>query len=162
MMQVHGYEESKMRALSRILVLLWIAMWSPAGAANFETPEAAVQSLESAYVSKDIDAVVAAKDFDAEARFILYKSNPALAADTQVVNEAAGVLERSFRDQIQSRGFPQYEKFKCSITGREAILPTLVRLTEDCRLPGGHRLKQTFSILQTQKGWRVVAIPSFS
>ncbi len=151
-----------MHPLSRALVLLGIAMWSPAGAANFDTPEAAVQSLESAYVSKDIDAVVAAKDFDAEAHFILYKSDPALAADTQVVNQAARVLERSFRDQIQSRGFPQYEKFKCSITGREAILPTLVRLTEDCRLPGGHSLKQTFSTLQTQRGWRVVAIPSLS
>ncbi len=101
-----------MHPLSRALVLLGIAMWSPAGAANFDTPEAAVQSLESAYVSKDIDAVVAAKDFDAEAHFILYKSDPALAADTQVVNQAARVLERSFRVQIQSRGFPQYEKIQ--------------------------------------------------
>ena len=75
--------------------------------------------------------------FDVQARFILYQSDPALAADTQVVNQAARVLERPFRDQIQNRGFPLYEKIKCAITGKAAILPTLGRLTENCRLPGG-------------------------
>jgi hypothetical protein len=47
---------------------------------------------------------------------------------------------------------PAGENFKCSITGRKAILPTLVRLTEDCQLPGGHRLRQAFSTLQNAEG----------
>jgi hypothetical protein len=95
------YKESGMRPFSRVVVLLGISVCSLAGAANFDTPDAAVQSLESAYVSKDIDAVVAARDFDAEARFILYKSDHALAADNQLVYQAAAVLERSFRGRIQ-------------------------------------------------------------
>ena len=125
----------------RIPNLLILALGGLAGLsarpAAFDTPEDAVRTLEAAYSDKNIDAAVAAKDFDEEARLMLLKINPPLAADAGILSETAHVLELSFRKQLKSDGFPDFNNLKCSLVDKHELSPTLVSLTEKCVFSDG-------------------------
>jgi hypothetical protein len=146
--------------LNRLVPCLF-AILSPTSlfAADFSSPESAIRSLESAYSSKDLKAVLAAKDFLEEARLMLERINPQLAADKKMLQQTAHVLELSFKQEIQKTGFPNFSELKCSFRDRKELTPNLVRLTEVCIFPDGGTSVQDLHVAKRPNGWRQVNVP---
>ena len=63
---------------------------------------------------------------------MLQKINPTLANDVEIIKQAAEDLELSFRNELRTKGFPDFGKLKCSFVGKSQISPGLVKLTEQC------------------------------
>jgi hypothetical protein len=148
-----------MRVPSLLILVLGGLAGSAVHSASFETPEDAVRSLEAAYTDKNLDAAVAAKDFDEEARLMLTKINPSLAADTGILSDTAHVLELSFRKQLKTDGFPDFNSLKCSFVDKHELSPTLVSLTEKCVFPDGGKSTQELFVAKGKRGWRMVTMP---
>lgn len=147
-------------ALPRFLaLLLGLTAASPAGAIGLDTPEEAVRALEQAYIQKNADAAVAAKDFVEEARLMLQKMNPKLADDSEMLKQTAEVLELSFRKQLRTKGFPDFGSVKCSFVGKDEISHGLVKLTEQCIFRDGGKSVQDLFVVRREAGWRVVTMP---
>jgi hypothetical protein len=135
-----------------------IAMPALAFAADFTTPQNAIRSLEAAYISKDLEAAVAAKDFAEEARRMLLRMSADFSNDPELVQKTAEVLEFSFRKQIKESGFPNFSEVKCSLGEPDYVSPTLVKVMERCTLPDGGTSVQYLLVFKGPKGWRVVDV----
>jgi hypothetical protein len=148
-------------SLSRFLwILLGLSAASAVSAGNyFATPEDAVRALEQAYIQKSADAVVAALDFVEGGRQLLQETNPALANDADSIKQTAQVLELSFRDELRTKGFPDFGKLKCSFVGKAQLSPGLIKLTEQCVFPEGGKSVQDLIVMKRDLGWRVVLVP---
>jgi len=150
-----------MVSLSRFLwILLGLSAASAASAGNyFATPEDAVRALEQAYIQRSTDAVVAALDFVEGGRQLLQETNPALANDPDSIKQTAEVLELSFRDELRTKGFPDFGRLKCSFVGKAQLSPGLIKLTEQCVFPEGGKSVQDLIVMKRDLGWRVVLVP---
>ena len=148
-------------SLSRFLwILLGLSAASAVSAGNyFATPEDAVRALEQAYIQRSADAVVAALDFVEGGRQLLQETNPALADDPDSIKQTAEVLELSFRDELRTKGFPDFGRLKCSFVGKAQLSPGLIRLTEQCVFPEGGKSVQDLIVMKRELGWRVVLVP---
>jgi hypothetical protein len=148
-------------SLSRFLwILLGLSAASAVSAGNyFATPEDAVRALEQAYIQKSADAVVAVLDFVEGGRQLLQETNPALANDADSIKQTAEVLELSFRDELRTKGFPDFGKLKCSFVGKAQLSPGLIKLTEQCVFPEGGKSVQDLIVMKRDLGWRVVLVP---
>jgi hypothetical protein len=151
------------RSRDRVFVLLWLVLGLTAAsiinAGGFDTPEDAVRALEQAYIQKNEEAAVAAIDFVEEGRQMLQKINPTLANDAEIIKQAASDLELLFRDELRTKGFPDFGKLKCSFVGKAQIAPGLVKLTEQCVFPGGGKSVQDLIVTRRDLGWRVTLPP---
>ena len=127
-----------------------------------DTPEGAIQRLEAAYRAKDLEALVAAKDFRAEARLMLQHlareqpGNPDMSGDQEVVTKTAEVLELAFRQQITQQGFPDMSQVRCSFAGRQPVTADLVLVQQICTYPDGGKSRQRINVARTPSGWRVL------
>ncbi len=128
-------------------------------AADFSNPENAILSLESAYKIKDLEAAVQAKDFGAEAIFLLQNMNPEYANDADIVKQTTAVLELGFRKQIRDEGFPDFSGVLCSLSEAEEVGPRLVKITETCLYPDGEKSIQDLHVIEGANRWRVVVLP---
>ena len=143
-----------------LLILLGVSAASAVSAGNyFVTPEDAVRALEQAYIQKSADAVVAVLDFVEGGRQLLQETNPALANDADSIKQTAEVLELSFRDELRTKGFPDFGKLKCSFVGKAQLSPGLIKLTEQCVFPEGGKSVQDLIVMKRDLGWRVVLVP---
>jgi hypothetical protein len=148
-------------SLPRFLsILLGVSGASTVGAVGFDTPEDAVRALEQAYVEKNADAAVAALDFVEEGRQMLQKINPALASDAEIIKQTAAALELSFRNELRTKGFPDFARLKCSFVGKAQISPELVKLTEQCVFPDGGKSAQDLLVVKRDLRWRVTMPPA--
>ncbi|TAK64352.1 hypothetical protein [Methylobacter sp.] len=55
----------------------------------------------------------------------------------ELVNKAAEVLELSFRKQMQTKGFRNFSKIRCSVVSQKQLKPDLVEMVEECVSPDG-------------------------
>ena len=141
--------------------LLAFAAASAADAGGFDSPEEAVRGLEQAYIHKNADSAVAALDFVEEGRQLLQETDPLLANDAESIKHAAGLLEQSFREEIRTKGFPDFSQLKCAFVRKSQIAPGLIKLTEECTFPDGRKRVQDLMV-KHNAGWRVVlASPVF-
>ncbi|HET6159745.1 MAG TPA: hypothetical protein VFE34_15470 [Dongiaceae bacterium] len=146
-------------SFSRLMAsLLAIGMPAPAFAADFTTAESAIRSLEEAYIKKDIEAAVAAKDFTEEARLMLQGLDAEFPNDPEMVRMTAEVLELSFRNDIKASGFPNFSELKCSLGETDNVTPTLVKVTERCIFPDGGTSIQHLQVFNGAQGWRVIGV----
>jgi hypothetical protein len=137
-------------------------MASLVNAGGSDTPEDAVRALERAYTAKNADEAVAALDFMEEGRQILQETNPALANDPETIQQSAAALELSFRNEMRTKGFPDFSGAKCSFVGKTQIGHGLMKLNEQCEFPGGRSSVQDLIVMKRDLGWRVVlASPIF-
>lgn len=129
-------------------------------AADLSSPERALKALEDAYVRKDIEAAVAAKDFQFEARAMLgaLKNLPG-PPDDQLVQQAAEVLELSFRQQMKTSGFPAFAGLQCGVVRKKQLRADLVQLVEECIFPDGGKSTGTLHAARSAAGWRIVVLP---
>ena len=145
--------------LRRLLAgLLAIGIPAAAFAADFTTPQNAVRALEEAYINKDIDAAVAAKDFTEEARLMLLSINPQFAKDPEMIEKTAEVLELSFRKEMKESGFPDFSGLKCSLGEPENVTPSLVKVMERCVSPNGSASIEDVHVFNGAQGWRIVIV----
>ena len=142
-----------------LLLLLGLTAASVVNAAGFDTPEDAVRALEKAYVQKSADDAVAAMDFVEEGRQMLQKINPALANDAEIIKQTAVILEQSFRNELRTKGFPDFAGLKCSFLAKAQISPELVKLTEQCVSADGGKSVQDRIVTKRDLGWRVTLPP---
>lgn len=125
---------------------------------EFDTPENAVRALEEAFKSRDIEAAVHAKDFDAEARLMLQRINPDMARDPEIVKQTAEVLKLGFRKEIEIDGFPDFTGLSCSLAKPIEVGENLVKIVETCRDVSGAKSTHILHAFKGAKGWRVVVV----
>ncbi len=140
-------------------LLLALAAVSAANAGGLDVPEDAVRALEQAYIQKNADAAVAAMDFVEEGRQMLQKINPTLANDPVMIKQAAEGRELAFRNELRTKGFPDFTHLKCSFVGKTQIAPGLVELTQQCASPDGAKSTQDLLVVKSDLGWRVTLRP---
>jgi hypothetical protein len=144
-------------ALLRLMLALAAA--TAANAGGFDAPEDAVRALQQAYVQKNADSAVAAMDFVEEGRQMLQKINPTLANDPAMIKQAAEGRELAFRDELRTKGFPEFRNLKCSFVGRTQIAPGLVELMQQCLSPDGAQSVHDVLVVKSELGWRVTLRP---
>lgn len=146
-------------ASPRLLLLLVLTASFTANAGGFDAPEDAVQALEQAYAQKNEDRAVATMDFVEEGRQMLQKINPTLANDPAMVKQAAEGRELAFRNELRTKGFPDFVHLKCSFVGKRQIAPGLVELTQQCVSPDGAKSVEDLLVVKSELGWRVTLRP---
>jgi hypothetical protein len=146
-------------APSAVWLLLAFAAESAVFAAGFDTPEDAVRAREQAFIQKNADSAVAVMDFVEEGRQMLQKINPTLANDPAMVRQAADGRELAFRNELRTKGFPDFLHLKCSFVGKTQIAPVLVELTQQCVSPDGAKSTQDLLVVKSEPGWRVTLRP---
>jgi hypothetical protein len=131
--------------------------------AGSSSPEEALKKLELAYINEDIDAAVAAMDFEAEARRMLdgLSSGEALEGlsdDREILESTAEVLKLSFMKEIQDGGFPDFKSVKCSAVVAEKLSEDTVVLRENCVHPVDGVFKDELYATKSGDGWRISGI----
>lgn len=127
--------------------------------AKFDTAEHAVVSLLSAYQSRDIEAMVAAKDFALDSR--LFWEDLGLPVTEKQRTESAAAFESNFRKQMAENGIPDYRGVVHSIAQREDLQTNFVIITLDCRWPDGRKVALRLPTLKTGSEWKVVLVPGY-
>jgi hypothetical protein len=140
-------------------LVLALTAASAVNAGGFDAPEDAVQALEQAYIQKNADSAVAVMDFVEEGRQMLQKINPTLADDPAMIKQAAEGRELAFRNELRTKGFPDFIHLKCSFVGKTQIAPGLVELTQQCASPDGGKSIQDLLVVKSDVGWRVTLRP---
>jgi hypothetical protein len=124
---------------------------------DFSKPEGAVLALEDAYKSKDLEAVVAAKDFHQDAFYFLGLQ---FGSDLGKTNQMADALEANFRRQMTEEGFPDYAGVNSIFLKKAVLSPDQVILTERCER-GRATQELRLLVVKTARGWRTVLAPGF-
>jgi hypothetical protein len=131
-------------------------------AADYSTPTSALRSLEAAYVAKDINAAVDAKDFSAEARemlLVVANGDTSISQDPRILQQTADVLEKGYRLEMRKKGFPDMSKLKCEITEQTPRRPDLVPMLEKCLWPDGSTSSETVYAVKVERGWKIINVP---
>lgn len=122
---------------------------------DFTTPEGAILCLEDAYLRRDIEAAIAAKDFRTEARLMLQKTGFKDHIDDEMIVKTAEMLMESFRAHTTA-SWPDFEGLESFFTKREPHADKVVLVTEMCRFPDGGFSRQQMLVAETPQGWRVL------
>ncbi len=127
----------------------------PPVAHDFTSPEGAILCLEDAFRRRDIEAAIAAKDFNTEARLMLQKTGFKEHMDDEMITKTAEALVASFRAHTTER-WPDFEGLESFFTNREPHSDKVVIVTEVCRFPDGGFSQQQMLVAETAQGWRVL------
>jgi hypothetical protein len=127
---------------------------------DFSTPEGAVLALEQAYRDRDIEAAVAAKDFERDAYYFLRLEFGEPGPRNANLQEWASSLERNFRNEIAESGFRDYTDVTTSFTGKEIVSDDEVVLTQHLQRPDAW-MELRLVVVRTPRGWRTVLAPGF-
>ena len=127
-------------------------------AIDFSTPEGALHLLEAAYAHQDIEAAVAARNFEWEAREMLKKLAEDPTPQADLIQETAQVLELSFRQHIETNGFPKFSELRCSILKTKQLRPDLVEIFEECIFPDGLISREKIHVAKSGEKWGIVVL----
>jgi hypothetical protein len=122
---------------------------------DFNTPEGAILCLEHAYRLRSIDAALAAKDFQTEARLMLQKTDFNGPIDNEMIQTIAEALIVSFRAQHNAR-WPDFEGLESFFVKRESYADKVVLITQVCRSRNGGFSQHRILVAETPRGWRVL------
>jgi hypothetical protein len=122
---------------------------------DFKTPEGAILCLEDAYRRRDIEAAIAAKDFNTEAKLMLQKTGLKDHIDDELITKTAEALVASFRAHTTA-SWPDFEGLELFFTKREPHADKIVLITEMCRFLDGGFSEQQILVAETPQGWRVL------
>lgn len=123
---------------------------------DFKTPEGAILCLEKAYDNQDLEAALACKDFNEEAKIML--STLSMEIDEEMVSNTAEVLELSFINNIKEHGFPNFSNLQNAFPVREKIDDTHYIITEVCWFPDGGISIQKLNTYKSAAGWKVLGL----
>jgi uncharacterized protein YegJ (DUF2314 family) len=121
---------------------------------NFDTPEGAILSIEQYFSENNLDLVLLCKDFHAEAKLVLDKTD--LEPDYITVAVMAEALRASFLQYIEKEGMPDFSMKTSAFTNREKINDDYWIITEICVYPDGYRSVERIYTYKSPNGWRVL------
>jgi hypothetical protein len=157
-----------MRVLAYILLavfavltaLYFLSRWAtrtPLAAERFAldltTPQGALRVYQAAVVARDLDRMVAVKDFEYEARQMLRGKGQGVDGDPEVTALTASTLKAAFRAEWQRRGWPDLSG---SVTYYSEALPldsTTVRVVELLQLPSGAKERSVVKVVRRDSEW---------
>lgn len=121
---------------------------------NYNTPEEAILSLEKAYSNKDLENIIASKDFETEAKIILHRSDITLTNET--INETAELLKLSLIEHLQSNGYPSFGDVKREFSDLSEIDHNLYFLDETLHYDNGESYKNKVFLTVVDDKWKIV------
>lgn len=124
--------------------------------ADFDTPEGAILTLEQAFSAKNLDRVLACKDFRAEAALMISKLN--FKPDQELIDTTAETLEASFLQYLEENGMPDFSDKTSAFTHREKLDDRYWIITEVCLYSNGARSVERLSTFRSDSGWRVLGV----
>jgi hypothetical protein len=145
------------------ILCLGLGTWVLSVAADYTSPSAALKSLEAAYIHNDIEAAVAARDFAAEARemlLVISKGDTTISKDPGILKQTADVLEKGYRLEMKSKGFPPMATLQCQVLEQAPKRPDLVPMVETCIWPDKSRSTETVYAIKTPAGWKIINLPA--
>ena len=148
--RLRGIRNERKRLLAELAAL-------PSVAKDFTTPEGAILSLEEAYRKHDIEAAVACRDFETEAKLWLQQSSlsdPALR--TEMLPEMTKTMQKTYRESMASYWPVDWDRAQSYFPKREPYADGIVVVHEITRGPDGSLLRQRILVAQRSNEWRVV------
>lgn len=144
-------------SMNKLLFFSVLCISFPAIADDFLTPQGALKSLENAYKNENIEAAVAAKNFDYEARKLL-ENLKVDVIDNALIKNASETLELAFREHIKKAGFPNFKELKCTIFNTKQLASDLVELSEKCTFQNGNSVEDIVHVAKSNGKWGVVIL----
>jgi len=120
---------------------------------NYDTPEQAIISLENAFSKKDIVNVVASKNFEAEAKIVLQRTNVEL--DEETIDLTAKLLELSLVEYILSNGFPDFSMVERQFSELSEIDNNLYFIEETLIYENGETYSNIVFLTFENEKWKV-------
>lgn len=120
---------------------------------NYNTPEEAIISLEKAYTDMDIVNIIASKDFVAEAKLILQRSN--MSSTKEIIKETAELLKLSLIEDLKNNGYPSFKDVKREFSTIKEINENLFFLEESLLYDNGESYKNKVFLTNENNKWRV-------
>lgn len=122
---------------------------------TMDTPEGAILCLEDAYTAGDIDAAIACKDFETEARMLLERL-PNFEGDMEaLVASTAETLRLSFEAHFRAEGMPNFEGVARAFPERDFLDQDTVLVSEICYHPDGRLTLDRLLVTRHGEEWRV-------
>jgi uncharacterized protein YegJ (DUF2314 family) len=122
---------------------------------DMTTPEGAILCLEDAYSAGDIEAALACKDFESEARMLLQRL-PDLGNEVEdLIASTASTLRLSFEAHFNAGGMPSFEGFLRAFPEREFLDQDTVLVSEICYHPDGKMTLDRLLVTRHGDEWRV-------
>lgn len=122
--------------------------------ASRDTPEGAIVAIEEAYHADDVEAALACKDFNIEARIMLAKMQQ--QENVALVSTTAEALRLSYLKWLQDHGMPKYDGVVRAFVNRQKKTDRHYVITEICTYPDGRRTLDRLNTYQTEAGWVVM------
>lgn len=120
---------------------------------NYDTPEDAIVSLETAFSKKDIVNAIASKDFEAEAKIVLRRTNVEINEET--VDLTAKLLELSLVEYILNNGFPDFSMVKRQFSELSEIDNHLFFIEEILIYENGETFSNIVFLTYENEKWKV-------
>ncbi|MCC9073280.1 hypothetical protein ACFSJW_08540 [Flavobacterium artemisiae] len=120
---------------------------------SYNTPEQAIISLENAFSNKDIVNVVASKNFEAEAKIVLQRTNVELNEET--IDLTAKLLELSLVEYILNNGFPDFSMVKRQFSELSEIDNDLYFIEETLIYEDGKTYSNIIFLTVEDNKWKV-------
>ncbi|MGQ2983734.1 hypothetical protein [Flavobacterium sp.] len=126
---------------------------------NYNTPQNAILSLESAYNNRDMEAIINSKDFIAEAKIILDKVSLGFEPnDEELISETAELLKLSLIRSIQENGFPNFEGVEVEFSEISKADGDLFYLNEKVTYPDGTFYYNKIFLTFDGSEWKIATI----
>ncbi len=122
---------------------------------DMTTPEGAILCLEDAYSAGDIQAALACKDFETEARMLLDQLPNMQGYDEDMLAQTANTLRLSFEAHMRNGGMPNFEGFMHAFPEREFLDKDTVIVSEICYHPDGRLTLDRLAVTRHGDEWRV-------
>lgn len=130
---------------------------------NYNTPQDAVISLETAYTYKDDEAILQSKDFRAEALLILKQANYNYDLnDSELVNETAELLKLSLIKNLQENGYPNFDSVKRNFSDIAEVEKNLYTIIEEIIFPDSVKYINKIYLTCKNNLWKVASIEELS
>jgi hypothetical protein len=139
------------------LAVLLAAAAADAGAIDFSTPEKAFAFFGNATARRNVDDLVASRDFVFEARERLAARVP--PSEEEVLRHAKE-LEAAYRERIAGSKPRGLDYSACKIVKNWRLRESLVKLVLHCPGPGGGDIFTSLRMAKNAAGWHVVFSPS--
>jgi hypothetical protein len=127
-------------------------------ALDLSTPERAVDAFFDAYARGSVDDILAARDFEFEARHA-YDGTPGTAAPNEAAaKKAAKAKETALRTLLRAHPIHAPDRSQCKHLPTSPLRDDVARVALQCPSPAGagDDMTETLLVVKSKIGWRVV------
>jgi hypothetical protein len=149
-----------------LTALYFLSRWAartPLAAEGFAldrtTPQGALRVYQDAVARRDLDGMVAVKDFEYEARQMLRGKGQGIEGDPEVSASTAATLEAAFRAEWQNRPWPDLSGVVARYSEALPLDSTTVQVVELLQFPSGATERAAVKVVRRGSEWRVVHAP---